>query len=121
MPQPKSAYCAYRVFELGPKDLNHPVPVHAHDPAPALGDGPPAVVPAQHAGQVDHVALVPYVCLVCQIPARPSPLVREILDVTACSESSLINKLTKLWVQIRLIMASSSLKMDNYCLREHLV
>ena len=22
-------------------------------------------------------------CLVCQIPARPSPLVREILDVTA--------------------------------------
>ena len=83
MPQPKSAYCAYRVFELGPKDLNHPVPVHAHDPAPALGDGPPAVVPAQHAGQVDHVALVPYVCLVCQIPARPSPLVREILDVTA--------------------------------------
>ena len=53
------------VFELGPKDLPHLVSILAPDPAPALGDGPPAVIPVQHAGKVDHVAPVSYVCLVC--------------------------------------------------------
>ena len=47
------------VFKLK-RLLNKPkiIPVLAPDPAPALGDSPPTVIPAQKAGKVDHLSLV---------------------------------------------------------------
>ena len=67
-----------------PQAQNHPCP--SPDPAPALGNSPPAVIPSQKAGKVDHLAIVLHGISSNSISPRTSPLLLTILDVIACLE-----------------------------------